>query len=215
MGEGLFSGAEYAAESGQKIFHSPREPVSRAWFRMSCLCLHHLGWESRNKEKAGSPVWSILFFFNLFKFQCWLLGTFDDCCSLNYADTLNWKCPFHTSYLWKGCCLCKKKNIAHYPDSSAWLSWKVENLLDHGHTQTHTRAEHRHSLFHVLHLTLHVVLLCSEKLNFVQQFAEVLLPNFGLLTLHNGYLKITHYCYCYCCCHWHFSFSFFNHWVKI
>lgn len=46
-----------------------------------------------------------------------------------------------------------------------------------------------YSLFHVLHLTLHVVLLCSEKLNFIQQFTEVLLANFGLLTLHYGYLN--------------------------
>lgn len=49
-----------------------------------------------------------------------------------------------------------------------------------------------HSLFHVLHLTLHVVLLSSEKLNFIQQFAEVLLANFGLFTLHNGHLRLTH-----------------------
>lgn len=51
-----------------------------------------------------------------------------------------------------------------------------------GHTPT------LYLLFHVLHLTLHVVLLCSEKLNFIQQFTEVLLANFGLFTLHYGYL---------------------------
>lgn len=49
-----------------------------------------------------------------------------------------------------------------------------------------------HSLFHVLHLTLHVVLLSSEKLNFIQQFAEVFLANFGLFTLYNGYLRKTY-----------------------
>lgn len=59
--------------------------------------------------------------------------------------------------------------------------------------RTETQNPHAHtdlrSLFHVLHLTLHVVLLSSEKLDFIQQFAEVLLANFGLFTLHNGYLR--------------------------
>lgn len=59
----------------------------------------------------------------------------------------------------------------------------------HTDTQTHTDTHVLYSLLHVLHLTLHVVLLCPEKLDFVQQLTEVLLTNFSLFTLHYGHLK--------------------------
>lgn len=62
------------------------------------------------------------------------------------------------------------------------LCWRVR--WSHG---AHTKP--LYSLFHVLHLTFHVVLLCSEKLDFIQQFTEVLLTNFGLFALHYGYLN--------------------------
>lgn len=46
-----------------------------------------------------------------------------------------------------------------------------------------------YSLFHVLHLTFHVILLCSQELDFIQQLAQVLLTDFCLLTLHQGNLR--------------------------
>lgn len=54
-------------------------------------------------------------------------------------------------------------------------------------------VQHTHnlydSLFHVLHLALHVVLLGPEELDLIQQLAEVLLTDLGLLALHYGDLN--------------------------